>query len=171
VLQASPDGGDLRTKHGTLYRRYPSRVKIGLLTLEDSMASQQGTHTISKDVNKKRRHFNIGAKLWSLAHHSVLFGSALASASAAVIVQLQDVPIRMTLSPTDLSTLLAALAALLATAAAVGGFERKWLANRASRTKMEVLQERLKANLVDISAAVHEYSEILKEHDAGIGGK
>jgi hypothetical protein len=160
----------LQTRFGTLYRRYPGRVKIRILTLEDGMASQQATHRIRKDVKKKFRHFNIGAKLWSLAHHGVLFGSAIASASAAVIVQLQDLPIRVALSPTDLSTLLAALAALLATTAAVGGFERKWRANRVSRTRMELLQERLEANLIDIDKALDEYSCILNKHDAAIGG-
>jgi hypothetical protein len=134
------------------------------------MASQQGTGTLSKDVKQKCKRFNRGAKMWSLAHHGVLFGSAIASASAAVIVQLQDVPIRVPLSPTDLSTLLAALAALLATTAAVGGFERKWRANRVSRTRMELLRERLEANVIDIEKALDEYSCILNKHDAAIGG-
>jgi hypothetical protein len=134
------------------------------------MASQQGTGTFSEDVTNKCKRFNWGAKMWSLAHHGVLFGSAIASASAAVIVQLQDVPIRVPLSPTDLSTLLAALAALLATTAAVGGFERKWRANRVSRTRMELLRERLEANVIDIEKALDEYSCILNKHDAAIGG-
>jgi hypothetical protein len=157
-------------RFGTLYRRYPSRVKTGTSTLEDGMPCQQGTDRISKDVNKKYWHFNIGSKLWSLAHHGVLFGSAIASASAAVIVQLQDFPNRVALTPTDLSTLLAAFAALLATTAAVGGFERKWRANRVSRTRMELLWERLEANVIDINEALDEYSCILNKHDAAIGG-
>lgn len=134
------------------------------------MASQKETDTLKQDVNRKYRHYNRGAKLWSLTHHGVLYGSAIASASAAVIVQLQDLPVRVELSPTDLSTLLAALAALLATTAGVGGFERKWRANRVSRTKMELLRERLELNLIDIGDALDKYSEILNEHDAAIGG-
>jgi|SRR5215207_3018051 len=134
------------------------------------MASQKETDTLKQDVNRKYRHYNRGAKLWSLTHHGVLYGSAIASASAAVIVQLQDLPVGVALSPTDLSTLLAALAALLATTAGVGGFERKWRANRVSRTKMELLRERLELNLIDIGDALDKYSEILNEHDAAIGG-
>ena len=110
--------------------------------------------------------------MWSFVHHGTLFGSAIASGAAAVIVQLETIPVQIGLSQTDVATILAALAAGLATIAAVGRFEQKWQANRDTRVKLQELLDKLDypdttPNLAEIRAQL---DAILDRHNKAISG-
>lgn len=72
----------------------------------------------------------IGSRAWSAAHHGSLGFAAVLSAAAAVVSKLSfGTPAQRS----DATAILAGIAALLATLAASGGFERKWRTNRVNR--------------------------------------
>jgi hypothetical protein len=84
-------------------------------------------------VNKDLADATLWTKLWSGVHHGFLFGGAILSASAAVLLQIKP-------EQTLLATVLAGTAALTTTLAASGGFERKWKANRLIKVRLLQLE-------------------------------
>lgn len=75
---------------------------------------------------------------WSALYHGCLFGSALLSALAGLVIKLTLFDKREGFRK-DLAAVLAAAAALLITLTTVGAFERKWRANRMAAADMENL--------------------------------
>lgn len=107
-------------------------------------------------------------KLWSFLHHSFLFGTAILSTSAAVILQLKATG-NETLQK-DIASILAAFAALSGVIAASGAFERKWRTCRSTRSRLMELE----IDLTPQNAASDEFKERYKaiwgDHEQGITG-
>ena len=85
-------------------------------------------------VSKELKDAKWWTKLFSLVHHTFLFGGAVLSAAAAVVLQL-DEP-ELFISATNLATVLASAAALTTAIAGSGGFERKWRTNRLIKVRL-----------------------------------
>ncbi len=86
-------------------------------------------------VSKDLLDATLGTKLWSLVHHTFLFGGAVLSAAAAVVLQLGEPN-----TATNLATLLAVVAALTTTIAGSGGFDRKWRTNNLIKVRLVQLR-------------------------------
>ena len=114
---------------------------------------------------KRRR---AGQKAWSFAHHVSLFGTAIISVAIGYIVQLKT-PL-FSVSNANLSTGLAFCAAVLATLAANGGFERKWRANRLSRGRLDELWIDFMDSDADLAKARERLINIVRMHDQEILG-
>lgn len=94
----------------------------------------QEIQDFNKRVKKNLHDATLWTKLWSLVHHSFLFGGAVLSAAAAVVLEL-DVSI-LEVPATNMATLLAVAAALTTTIAGSGGFDRKWRTNRLIKVRL-----------------------------------
>jgi hypothetical protein len=86
-----------------------------------------GSETRARDgllvaVRDFRRQFRRGSAGWALTYHLCLFGAAVLSASAALMIKISALD--------NLAAVLATLAALLTTLSAVGDFQRKWQGDR-----------------------------------------
>jgi len=71
---------------------------------------------------------------------------------------------------TDVPATVSAVAALLGTFAASGGFERKWRANRISRGKIEELRIDLTADSADAKAVRERFKAIIEAQGQAIAG-
>ena len=101
------------------------------------MTAASSPEALKDLLYRRRRWYDRGSRLWSTAHHGSLFLAAVLSAASALTLKLDTLarwPER-----TDLAATLSALAALLGTLAAGGGFQRKWQANRQARGKLDQL--------------------------------
>lgn len=119
-------------------------------------------------IKKKLNRADIGAKSWSTLYNGSLIVSALASAIAAIFLKLDitaHLPYR-----TDISAILAGVAAVLTTIAAAGGFDRKWQINRISRSRLEQLQVDLTNPQVNEEEIREELKQIIEQHEEGILG-
>lgn len=128
---------------------------------------------LSEQIEAKYQWFNRGSRFWSAAHHWSLAVSAIFSAAAALTLKLtilQATSFPLYDNREDVGALLAAVGALIAALAAVGGFARKWQANRISRGRIE----RLRLDLYDAESDYATLSNVLKDlirqHDEGIVG-
>jgi hypothetical protein len=122
------------------------------------------------ELKKWRDGFQAGSKAWSLAHHVTAYGAAILSVAVGFIVQRPETWTLGGISRDSLSTCLALLAALLATIAATGGFERKWHSNRLSRSKVDLLELDLLDPSPDFRAIRAELKLIIASHDRAIIG-
>src|SRR5690242_5036235 len=83
---------------------------------------------VKNKIQADYTEFRTAARNWSGAYHFCQFGSAILSATAALVLKLEtlgEIGIR-----NDLGASLAALAALLITILTTGRFKEKWEANR-----------------------------------------
>jgi hypothetical protein len=120
------------------------------------------------EVDRHRRWYDLGSRLWSTAHHGSLFLAAALSAAAALILKLDS--LAEWSGRTDLAATVSALAALLGTLAASGGFQRKWRANRQGRGKLDQLLIDLSADGADATKARAELKEIIAHEDQAVLG-
>src|SRR5438874_430584 len=81
------------------------------------------------------REYRAIAVRWSAAYFGSIFGSALLSALAGVLLKLDLLASHQSLR-NDLAATFAALAALFITLSTVGDFQRKWQANRTAASAM-----------------------------------
>lgn len=117
---------------------------------------------------KRIRWYSKGRKAWSFAYHFTIFSSAVLSAAAAVVPQLhslKDWPYK-----NDLTSTLAGLAALFISLATLGGFNRKWRANRTSNGKVLQLEGELLTREPNASD-VERLNQIDLEHDRAVPGE
>ncbi len=124
---------------------------------------------IKAEVDKRLEWHLGGQRKWSFVHHSTTFGAAILSLIVATISQLKD----WTPTLCDRSTLIALLsliAAVLAALSAMGGFERKWIANRMTRSKLDALKLDLLDEQADPRVAKDTLKKIIADHDAAITG-
>jgi uncharacterized membrane protein len=122
------------------------------------------------ELKKWHDHFQAGSRAWSLAHHITAYGAAILSVAVGFIVQRPETWTLAGISRNSLSTWLALLAAVLATVAATGGFERKWHSNRLSRSKVDLLRLDLIEPTPDVQAIRAELKQIITTHDRAIIG-
>ena len=104
----------------------------------DRNMDNQEQHDLKERVARDLSDATLWTKLWSAVHHSFLFGGAVLSAVAAIVLQL-ELPISE-ISATNLATLIAGAAALTSTIAASGGFARKWRTNRLIKVRLLQLE-------------------------------
>jgi hypothetical protein len=124
---------------------------------------------LKTEISRLRDSHYKGQRQWSFVHHMTTFGSAILSLIVVAISQVKD------WTPTILSrdiliAVISLLAAILATLAAKGGFERKWIANRMTRSKLDALHIDLLGGETDSTKVKNELKRIIAEHDAAITG-
>lgn len=90
---------------------------------------QPETRPLGAIVLKTYREYRANTVRWSAAYYGCLFGAALFSAMAALILKLELLGNRPRLR-NDLAATMATVAALLVTLSTTGDFQRKWQANR-----------------------------------------
>jgi hypothetical protein len=115
------------------------------------------------------RRWRGGQMAWSFAHHISLFGATVVSITTGFILQL-DQDLFGHLSNKTVSTLLALGAAVLSGMAAVGGFERKWRANRLSRGRLDELRIDFMDERHDLGNARKRLKAMIRLHDQEILG-
>jgi hypothetical protein len=124
---------------------------------------------LREQVTVMRQHHYSAQRYWSFLHYATTFGAAILSLIVATIAPLRDWQFAW-ISKDALIAGLSLVAAILATLAARGGFERKWIANRLTRSKLDLLA----LDLLDEKSNVGEIKDTLKriiaEHDAAIVG-
>jgi hypothetical protein len=93
---------------------------------DDSNSDQQtaSREMLLVQVRGARRRFRRGSAAWALAYHGSLFGAAILSAAAALLIKVPPAPLE------DLAAVSATIAALLTTLSSVGNFQTKWFGNR-----------------------------------------
>ena len=123
---------------------------------------------LAKQLNEKYCWYDKGSRWWSTAHHSSLYFGAAFSATAALLLKLDFM--KAWPYTTDLAAAIAAVAALLGTFAASGGFDRKWRANRMSRGKIEELRIDLMDPDADLKSLRERFKAIIEAHDQAIAG-
>ena len=89
-------------------------------------------------VVKTYREYRGNSIRWSAAYFGCLFGSALLSAMAGLLLKLEVLGSHPKIR-NDLAAAFATSAALLVTLSTTGDFQRKWQANRAAAAAMENL--------------------------------
>ena len=120
---------------------------------------------------KAYREFRGNAVRWSAVYFGCLFGSALLSALAALILKLELLANRPHLR-NDLSATLATFAALLVTLSTTGNFQQKWQANRIAAAEMENLTYELSRSTAstDIDAILSHIQKINSKRNRAIVG-
>ena len=130
--------------------------------------SNDELNKIRDRVSRDHRSEKIWTKLWSFVHHSFLFGAAIISASAALVLQLEaDI---WGLGYKNLGTVLAALAALVVVIAGAGGFRRKWRTNRLTRNRLNELMMDLTSPSCNADEIREKLKQIWQKHEEGIVG-
>jgi hypothetical protein len=80
-----------------------------------------------------RTKFRRGSAGWATAYHVSLFGAAILSATAALLLKIPETP------SANAAAILATIAALLTTLSSVGSFESKWHADRDAFYRLDEL--------------------------------
>jgi hypothetical protein len=118
------------------------------------------------------RRAEIGSRLWSVAHNGCIFLSVILSAAAALVLKLDF--FRGKAYQNDVAASCAALAAVLVLIDTSGGFNRKWIANRATRASLQELKIDLAVpqdnNNPKIAEATRKLKEVLSSHNRMISG-
>ena len=96
------------------------------------------TKPLGMIVVKTYREYRGNTIKWSAAYFGCLFGSALLSAMAGLLLKLEVLGSHPKVR-NDLAAAMATSAALLVTLSTTGDFQRKWQANRAAAAAMENL--------------------------------
>jgi hypothetical protein len=124
--------------------------------MENGMSSQE-RQELQEWIAKDLSDANLWTKLWSAVHHTFLFGGAILSALAALVLQL-DIATSQA-SATNIATLVAGAAALTSTIAVSGGFARKWRTNRLIKVQLT----KLKIELINPDADTASIRKTLKD--------
>lgn len=107
---------------------------------------------------------------WSFAYFGCVFGAAILSAMAGVILKLDTLAQHDALRK-DVAALSAALAALLITLSTMGRFEEKWRANRLAASAMENTAYDLAQPDADVTAIIKQMQEINRIRDEAVVAK
>jgi hypothetical protein len=129
---------------------------------------------LEKEIQKRKKWAYQGQRQWSFIQHATTFGASILSLSVVAITQVKnwDEIFKDTKVPDkDFSIVIVSLlAAILSSFATIGGFERKWAANRMTRSKLDELS--LDLDIDDSNVKAKEIKEklqkIIREHDEQI---
>ncbi|MEM8951830.1 MAG: hypothetical protein AAGA21_08410 [Pseudomonadota bacterium] len=119
--------------------------------------------------SKYLRIHKLSTKFWSFLHHSFLFGAALLSACAALILTIDNPS--LFISDADLAAILSAIAAFMGVISGSGGFQRKWETNRETLSELKQIEIDLMSENINIDGVKMKLKEIIYNHDKGILGK
>lgn len=103
-----------------------------------------------------------GQKLWSTCHHLAIFGSIICSVLAGALLEVGSGDM------THLATVLTSIAAALTSLAASGGFDRKWISNRLSRSRIDCLLIDIENDDSDLAEIQRQLKDIIIQHDREI---
>ncbi|HEY0458035.1 MAG TPA: DUF4231 domain-containing protein [Pyrinomonadaceae bacterium] len=124
---------------------------------------------LKTEISKRRARHEKGQRQWSFIHHASTFGAVILSLVAAAISQAKDWKPE-TLSRDSIIAVVSLIAAILAALAAKGNFERKWKANRMTRSKLDALWlDTLDVNADELKLRT-ELKRIINEHDITVTG-
>jgi hypothetical protein len=118
-------------------------------------------------VNNKYDEYRSGAKSWSGIYHGCVFISVIAGSVATLFLKLD---VLKNTNQSDIAASLALLAAILTAITAEGGFNRKWRANRVSRSRTEQLKTLTTDPAMDGKEIRQRLNEIIRQHDEVIIG-
>jgi dTDP-4-dehydrorhamnose reductase len=120
---------------------------------------------ISAKISDLLEEYYRGQKLWSAATHGSTIVVVVASAVAALLAQSKTSWFGH--SGADIATLLSLAVAIISTVQSRIGFERKWIANRMTRSALSQLDidAKLGANPDDLAKTL---KDILAKHDQSI---
>jgi uncharacterized membrane protein YcjF (UPF0283 family) len=124
---------------------------------------------LKAEIEKRRDWHYAGQRQWSFAHHTSTFGASILSLVVAAISQAKDWKAEY-FSRDTVMAVLSLVAAMLAALAAKGAFERKWIANRMTRSKLDALHLDLLDEHADAAAVKDALKRIIADHDAAITG-
>ncbi|WP_109477225.1 hypothetical protein [Paraburkholderia sp. C35] len=113
----------------------------------------------------------IWIKLWSFLHHGSLFGGAVLSAAAALVLQVKHITLYNSINETnrsDVATVLASLGSVLGIISVAGAFATKWRANRATRGTLENIKLDLMKTTVDRDAIIDRLKEMWNLHNSRV---
>jgi hypothetical protein len=122
---------------------------------------------LRSEIARRRKDHYTGQRWWSFAHHTTTFGAAILSVVVALVAPLKDWPLSF-IGKDIFIVITSMIAAILAALSARGGFERKWIANRLTRSKLDILQIDLLDDRADASAIKESLKRIVTEHDTAI---
>jgi len=126
---------------------------------------------IREEVTRLQRCHYRGQRLWSFVHHFTTFGAAILCLIVATLSQQKDwEPTIFRVSRNTLIATLSLIAGVLSALAARGGFERKWTANRLTRSKLYQLSLDMLGNVDSPLMFKETIKRIIAEHDAAIVG-
>jgi hypothetical protein len=132
------------------------------------MSDQDSDAYIARKINQSIKWSLRGQKLWSFAN----FGSSILiiifSAIAAVLAQVKSNGTPIPLAA-DIATTLSLLVTIISTIQSKLGFERKWIANRMTRSALEQLDIDEKTGTAP-PELVKTLKAILSKHDEAITG-
>lgn len=114
--------------------------------------------TLKREASKWRDWYYKGQRSWSAAHHSSIYGSIVCSVVAGALLQVKGMD-------AGYAAVLTSIAAALSSAAAAGGFQRKWRSNRLSRSRVDGLLIDLEADDADLPKLSRQLKAIIAEHD------
>ena len=117
-------------------------------------------------ITGARKKFRWGSAGWATAYHVSLFGAAILSAAAALLLKIPASP------KADVAAILATIAALLTTLSSVGSFESKWHADRDAFYRLDELLLDACASDLDADKLRRRLHDILRTQRSGwIGGE
>lgn len=119
---------------------------------------------VAEELKKRSR----STKFWSTVYHGSLFGSALMSFCAAVILQAGIVPEEKLAK--ELATVATLASGLCTTIMGAGRFQEKWQTSRLTRSRLEIESLNLMASDPDPNAILEELKRIRRDHDLGVVG-
>ncbi|MEM8556669.1 MAG: DUF4231 domain-containing protein [Bacteroidota bacterium] len=120
---------------------------------------------------EERRDLHLkGQRAWSFFHHASTVGAAIISVWVAAIAQSEALG-GMWENKDAAIAILALVAAVLAALSAGGGFERKWITNRSTRSRLDALRVDLMADAPDREQILKELRQVIIDHDSGIVGR
>jgi len=106
---------------------------------------------------------------WSFVLNASRFSAAALSAAAAAVLQLKSIPWSEA-TRADVGAILAAVATLIVVFSAVGGFERKWRANRVMKGSLTELNIQMTDPSCDLGAVRKQLIEISRLRNLEITG-
>jgi hypothetical protein len=125
---------------------------------------------LSAALSKHLKRAGLGARLWSLSFYGSAFGSMICSVVVAHFQGVSGAKGDVPLTP-NLLAILALAAAVLTGLITIGGFERKWQANRTTRAALERLKLLLSARNCDLAAVRDGLADIMTRHENMIQGR
>lgn len=135
--------------------------------MDGTVLTSEQKERFETKLNQLSEWYGKGRRQWSFAHHSALYISAISSAAAAVIPQLQGFTNQALQK--NLTSILASLATVLISLGTAGGFARKWRANRVNKSKVEQLKGELIAR-EPTRADIDRLTQIEIDHDREVAG-
>ncbi len=130
------------------------------------MSDQASGTFIADEIDQDFKRSLKGQKRWSFANSGATILIVVFSATAAVLTQTKSNFIPHT---QDFATLLSLTVAIISTIQSKLGFERKWVANRMTRSALEQLKIDEKTG-ADPAELVKTLKTIVSKHDEAITG-